>query len=94
MHPSSSWTDRRRDILQKSDDVMIRAFFNLGDFNYRKPALRTNNLRIGPRNQAQISHRFAGQSFDLKPNRELPLFRPDIPHLRARVTRDHALSVR
>src|SRR4051794_28917536 len=94
MHPARGRADGRRDILQKRDHIVIGSLLDLRDLRNRKPRAFPDFLRIGSRNLSQGRHRLAGQRLDLEPDFEFPLFRPQLAHLRAGVTLDHASKIK
>src|SRR5947207_12476159 len=53
------------------------------------------NFRCIPlRNLAKLSHCFAGEHFNLKPNLKLAFVRPDLAHLWPGITIDHAGKIK
>src|SRR5262249_11973485 len=89
MNPARRWSHVFTDVFEKSDDVVIRALFDLKDSRDRKSRALANFGSVLFRNLAKLGHCLAGQHLDLKPDLEFALFGPDSAHLRPGIAGDH-----
>ena len=83
----------RCDILEKCDDIVIRALLDLVDVFDDKRRLPSNGHRVFPGNRADFGHAFTGQQLDLEPDFQLALLTPKRAHLRQGVAVNHIASV-
>src|SRR5437588_10964221 len=93
MDPACRRANRRRNILKKSDDVVVRAFLDLQNFRNRKARLLAKLSRVLLWNLAELGHRFARKNFNLEPDLKFALVGPNLRHLRPRITIDHAAKI-
>jgi len=93
MNPASRRPDRRCDIFEERDDIMIRALLDLEDFRNRKPRFLSNLVGILFGNLAELGHCFASKQFDLQPDLIFALIRPDLAHLGTGITIDHPAKI-
>ena len=93
MNPARGRPDRSGDVFQKGDDVVVRALLDFRDLRNGEARPLSNFGRVLFRNLAELGHRLAGKQFDLKPDLELALVRPNVAHLRPGITIDHARKI-
>src|SRR5438067_13154138 len=93
MNPARGWPDRLRNVLEESDNVVIRPLLDFGDLGNRESRALANRLRIGFRDLAEFRHGLAGEDFDLEPNLEFPLLGPKLAHGSAGITIDHRTNI-
>src|SRR5436190_19152116 len=89
MDPARGGADIRCDVFEKSDDVVICPFLDLVDLIDLEFSFFANDRGVFPGNQTEPRHRLAGDGFDLKPDFEFALVRPDSAHFRPGITDDH-----
>src|SRR5881275_916153 len=94
MDPARRWSDRFSNILEKGDDVVICPLLDLRDLRNGEPRALPNFRCVPLRNLAKLSHCFAGEHFNLKPNFKLAFVRPDPAHLWPGVTIDHFRKIK
>src|SRR5881398_1009859 len=94
MDPARRWSDRFSNILEKGDDVVICPLLDLRDLRNGEPRSLPNFRCVPLRNLAKLSHCFAGEHFNLKPNFKLAFVRPDPAHLWPGVTIDHFRKIK
>src|SRR5437667_10230199 len=94
MYPARSWSDRFSDVFEKSDDVVVRSLLDLQNLRNRKSRALSNFRSVLLWNLAKLRHRLAGEHFNLQPNLELALVRPDFAHLRPGITIDHRAKIK
>ena len=85
--------NRRGNIFEKRDDIVIGALLDLEDFRNRKTRPLSNLGGILFRNLAELGHCLAGKQFDLEPDLVFALIRPDLAHLRTGITIDHPAKI-
>src|SRR5436309_13472784 len=90
MDPARRRANGLSDVLQKRDDVVVRSLFNFQDFGNRKSRSLPNFSSVLFRDLAKLSHRLAGQHFDLQPNLKLAFVRPDLAHRWPGITVNHS----
>src|SRR6267143_2152458 len=89
MDPTRCRADRFSNVLEKSNDVMVRSLFNFEDLRNRKSRSLANLGSVLLWDLAKIRHRLAGEHLNIQPDLELALIRPDFAHLRSGITVDH-----
>ena len=89
MHPPRGRADRGGHIFKKGDDVMVGAFLDLRDLRNGEARALANLRCVRARDLPEVGHRFAGEGFDLQPDLEFALLRPELAHRRAGITLDH-----
>src|SRR4051812_23211975 len=94
MDPARRRTDRRGDVLEKGNDIMVRPLLDLRDFSDREPRLLPDGGRVLLRDLAQLRHRLARQSLNLQPDLEFTLLRPQLAHLWPGITVDHPAKIK
>src|SRR5690349_1567794 len=94
MNPAGCRTHRRRDVLEKGDDVVVRPLFDLENLRNRKARLLPNFGSVFFRNLAELGHCLASQDFNLEPDLVFPFVRPDLAHLRPGITINHAAKIK
>src|SRR6266699_6643083 len=94
MDPAGCWTHRFSNIFEKSDNVMVRSLFDFQDLRNRKPRPLPNFGSVLLWNLAELRHRLAGEHFNLQPDLELALIRPDLAHLWPGITVDHCSKIK
>src|SRR4051812_27563503 len=94
MDPARRRTDRRGDVLEKGDDIMVRPLLDLPDFSNREPRLFSDGGGVLLRDLAQLRHRLARQSLNLQPDLEFSLLRPQLAHLWPGITVDHRAKIK
>ena len=93
VNPARGRAHAGRDVFEKRDDVVIRAFLDLVDLRDRKARALPDFRRVRRRNFADLGHRFAGEGFDLEPDLEFPLLGPELAHRRAGITINHRANI-
>jgi hypothetical protein len=73
---------------------VIRPLFDLRNRWNGEPRTLPNFRRVLRRNLAKLSHRLAGEHFNLEPNLKLTLIRPNSLHLWPGITIDHQRKVK
>jgi hypothetical protein len=94
MDPPRGWAHRGGDVLEESDNVVVRALLYLGYFRDGKPRPLPDFRGVCLGDQAQLGHRFASQRLDLEPDLELALIRPKFAHLRPGISIDHSRKIK
>src|SRR5437016_2091963 len=89
MNPACGRTDRVSHIFEKRNYVMICSFLDLNDFRNGEARAFSNLDRVCLGNLAKLGHRLAGERFNLEPDLELALVRPDLAHLRSGIAINH-----
>src|SRR5438876_12358646 len=94
MDPARCWPHRFSNVFEKSDDVVICSLLDLQDSGNGEPRALSNFRSVLLWNLAKLRHRLAGEHFNLQPNLELALVRPDFAHLWPRITVDHCIKIK
>ena len=89
MHEAGFGADMLAQIGQKGDDVVLGLALDLVDPRDLPTAARPDRLGGGFRDGAQGGLRVAGMGFDLEPDPETVLRRPDRDHGRTTVAGNH-----
>ena len=79
----------RCDIFKKCDYIVISPLLDLVDLIDLEFSFLANDGGVLLRNQTKPRHSVTGESFDLEPDFEFALVRPDSAHFRPRITGDH-----
>jgi hypothetical protein len=94
MDPARGRANIRRNVFEKSDDVMVRPLFNFGDLIDLELPFLANDRGVFFRNQTQPRHRFAGDGFDFEPDLKFAFVRPDGAHPRSGITVNHPGNIK
>src|SRR6266513_2297751 len=94
MNPARCRSDRRRNVFEKSNNVVIGPLLDLQDFRNRKPRALANLSSVIFRNLAKLCHRLAGENLNIQPNLKFALVRPDFAHLWPGITIDHSRNIK
>src|SRR6267143_2226750 len=94
MDPARCRADRFSNVLEKSNDVMVRSLFNFEDLRNRKSRSLANLGSVLLWDLAKIRHRLAGEHLNIQPDLELALIRPDFAHLWPGITVDHCIKIK
>ena len=94
MDPTRGRADIRRNVFEKSDDVVVGPLFNFGDLIDLELPFLANDRGVFFRNQTQPRHRFAGDGFDFQPDLKFAFVRPDGAHLRSGITVNHPGNIK
>jgi hypothetical protein len=73
---------------------MIGALFDLEDFRNRESRSLSNFSGVFFWDLAALSHRFAGEDFNLEPDLKFARVRPELAHLRPGITIDHRENIK
>ena len=92
VHPAASGADIAGDVLQKGDDIVVRAALDFLDLGEDKLALLANGPRVFGGDVAQLRLRLASERLDLQPNLVFALVSPNGGHLRQCVSCDHSFE--
>ena len=94
MNPTRCRSNRRGDVFEERDDIMIGSLFDLEDFRNREARPLSNLSGVFFWNLAALGHRFAGENFNLEPDLKFARVRPELAHLRPRITIDHRENIK
>ena len=94
MDPTRGRADIRRNVFEKSDDVMVGSLFNFGDLIDLELPFLANDRGVFFRDQTQPRHRLAGDGFDFEPDLKFAFVRPDGAHLRSGITVNHPGNIK
>ena len=84
----------RCDIFEKRDYIVISPLLNLVDLIDLEFSFLANDGGVFLRNQTKPRHRVTGDGFNLEPDFEFALVRPDSTHFRPGITGDHQCTIR
>src|SRR4029077_6771500 len=94
MDPTRGRADIRRNVFEKSDDVVVGPLFNFGNLIDLELPFLANDRAFFFRNQTHPRHRSAGDSFDFEPDLKFAFARPDGAHLRSGITVNHPGNIK
>ena len=80
MNPAGCRTDSGCDILDESDDIVVRALFDFADGVDVESALGADRGGVLLGDCAEFGHGLTCEGFDFEPNFEFALFGPYGPH--------------
>ena len=82
VNPSGGWANAGGDVLNESNHIVVRAFFDFPNIVDIEGPLRADLGCILFRDRSQLRHRLAGEGFDLEPNFQFSFLSPKGPHFR------------
>src|SRR5438046_10051762 len=94
MDPARWRAYRLSNVFEKSDDVVVRSLFDFQNLRNRKSRSLLNFGSVLLRNLAKVRHRLTSEYFNLQPDLELALVRPDFAHLWPGITVDHCGKIK
>src|SRR6266513_4849315 len=94
MDPARRRAYRLSNVFEKSDDVVVRSLFDFQNLRNRKSRSLSNFRSVLLWNLAKVCHPLTSEYFNLQPDLELPLVRPDFAHLWPGITVDHCVKIK
>ena len=94
MDPTRRRSDRFSHVLKKSDDIVVRPLLYLQNFWNRKSRPLPNFRCVILWDLAKLGHRLAGEHFNLQPDLEFALVRPDLAHFWPGITVNHYIKIK
>src|SRR5882724_7838952 len=94
MDPARRAAYRLSNVFEKSDDVVVGSLFDFQNLRNRKSRSFSNFGSVLLWNLAKLRHRLTSEYFDLQPDLEFALVRPDFAHLWPGITVDHCIKIK
>src|SRR5437764_120025 len=94
MDPARRRAYRLSNVFEKRDDVVVSSLFDFQNLRNRKSRSLPNFGSVVLWNLAKVRHRLTREYFNLQPDLELALVRPDLAHLWPGITVDHCIKIK
>ncbi len=94
MNPSSCRSDVGGDVFEESDDVVLRALFDLVDFIDGEPRLGADGPASSIGIDPSLGEGLAGEHFNFEPDREFALLRPEGAHFGTGIPGNHRIDTK